>query len=81
MGLAELLRIADLHCRKVESTKCLKHKLRARIGGQEFEQTDGRSGFPFPLRSFGGRLEFVARILGGSSKLSSVDAFFRFSDP
>ena len=25
---------ADLHCRKVESTKFLKHKLRATIGGQ-----------------------------------------------
>jgi hypothetical protein len=30
MGLADLLGIADLHCRKVESTKWLKHKLRAR---------------------------------------------------
>ena len=27
MGLADLLGIADLHCRKVESTKWLKHKL------------------------------------------------------
>ena len=26
MGLADLLGIADLHCRKVESTKWLKHK-------------------------------------------------------
>ena len=34
MGLADLLRIADLHCRKVESTKWLKHKLRTTIGGQ-----------------------------------------------
>ena len=34
MGLADLLGIADLHCRKVESTKWLKHKLRATIGGQ-----------------------------------------------
>ena len=71
MGLANLLGIADLHCRKVESTKWLKHKLRATLGGQQFEQTDGRSGFPFPLRSVGGRLEFVTQILGGSPKLSS----------
>ena len=34
MGLADLLGIADLHCRKVESTKWLKHKLRATLGGQ-----------------------------------------------
>ena len=27
MGLADLWGIADLHCRKVESTKWLKHKL------------------------------------------------------
>ena len=71
MRLADLLGIADLHCQKVESTKCLKHKLRATIEGQKFEQTDGRSGFPFPLRSVGGRLEFVTQLLGGSLKLSS----------
>ena len=71
MGLADLLGIADLHCQKVKSTKWLKHKLRATIGGQQFEQTDGRSGFPFSLRSVGGRLEFVTWILGGSLKLSS----------
>ena len=29
MGLADLLGIADLHCRKVESTKWLKHKLKS----------------------------------------------------
>ena len=34
MGLADLLGIADMHCRKVESTKWLKYKLRATIGGQ-----------------------------------------------
>ena len=56
--------IADLHCRKVENTKWLKHKLRATIGGKLFEQTDGRSGFPFPLRSVGGQLEFVGGSLG-----------------
>ena len=64
MGLADLFGIADLHCRKVESTKWLKHKLRATIGGQEFEQTNDRSGFPFPMRFAWGRLEFVRRILG-----------------
>ena len=71
MGLADLLGIADLHCPKVESTKWLKPKLRATIGGQYFEQTNGKSGFSFPLRSDGGWLEFVARILGGSWKISS----------
>ena len=34
MGLADLWGIADLHCQKVESTKWLKHKLRAMLGGQ-----------------------------------------------
>ena len=71
MGLADILGTADLHCRKVESTKWLKYKLRATIGGQQFEQTDGRSGFPFPLRSVGGRLEFITQILEDSPKLSS----------
>ena len=71
MGLADLLGIADLHCRKVESTKWLKHKLRATIGGQYFEQTDGRSVFPFPLRFADGRLEFVPQVFGDSLKLSS----------
>ena len=56
MGLADLLGIADLDCRKVESTKGLKHKLRATLGGQQFEQTNGRSGFSFPLSFSGGRL-------------------------
>ena len=59
MGLADLLGIVDLHCRKVETTKWLRYKLRATIGGQKFEQTEGRSGFPFPLRFAGGQLEFV----------------------
>ena len=72
MGLADLLEIADLHCRKVESTKWLKHKLRATLGGQKFEQTDGRSGFSFPLSFSGGRLEFVAQAFGDSLKLSST---------
>ena len=49
MGLADLMGIADLYFRKVESTIWLKHKLKATLGGQ-FEQTDGRSGFSFPLR-------------------------------
>ena len=52
--------------RKVESTKWLKHKLRATI-----EQTDGRSGFPFPMRFDRGRLEFVTQVFGDSPKLSS----------
>ena len=66
MGLADILGIADLHCRKVESTKWLKHKLRATLGGQQFEQTEGRSGFPLPLRFAGGRLEFVMQVFGDS---------------
>ena len=72
MSLADLLGIADLHCRKVESTKWLKHKLRATIGGQQFKQTDGRSGFSFPLNFSGGRLEFVTQAFGDSPKLSST---------
>ena len=42
--------IADLHWQKVKSSKWLKYKQRATIGGQKFEQIDGRSGFPFSLR-------------------------------
>ena len=33
-GLGKSLGIADLHCRKVESTKWLKHKLRDTLGRQ-----------------------------------------------
>ena len=76
MGLADLLGNADLHCRKVESTKWLKHKLRATLGGQLFEQTDGRSGFSFPLRFAGGRLEFGTQAFGDSLKLSSSGLAF-----
>ena len=72
MDLADLLGIADLHCLKVESTKWLKHKLRVTLGGQQFEQTDGRSGFSFPLSFSGGRLEFVTQAFGDSPKLSST---------
>ena len=60
MGLVDLLGIADLDCHKFE-TKWLKHKLRATLGGQKFEQTDGRSGFSFPLKVVGGRMEFVTQ--------------------
>ena len=70
-GLANLLRIADLHCRNFESTKWLKHKLRASIGGEKFKQSNGRSGFSFPLRFAGGQLEFVMQVFGDSPKLSS----------
>ena len=35
------------------------------------EQTDGRSGFSFPLRFAGGQLEFVTQTFGDSPKLSS----------
>jgi hypothetical protein len=72
VGLADLLGIADLHRRKVQSTKWLKHKLRAMLGGQKFEQTDGRSRFSFPLSFSGGRLEFVTQAFGDSPKLSST---------
>ena len=34
MGLADFWGFADLQCRKVKSTKWLKHKLRAMIGDQ-----------------------------------------------
>ena len=66
IGLADLLGIADLHCQKIESTKWLKNKLRASIGGQ-----CGICGFPFPLGFAGGRLEFVMQVFGDSPKLSS----------
>ena len=69
MGLADLLGIADLQCQKVESTKRLKHKLRATLGGKWFEQTDGRSGFSVPLRFTGGWLEFVTQAFRDSLKL------------
>ena len=50
----------------------VKHKLRATIDGQYFEQTHGRSSeFHFPLRFAKGRLEFVTQAFGGSPKLSS----------
>ena len=71
LGLADLWGIADLYCQKVESTKWLKHNLRATLGGQ-FEQTDGRSGFSFPLSFSGGQLEFVTEAFGDSPKLSST---------
>ena len=34
VGLADLWGIVDLHGRKVKSTKSLKHKLKATLGGQ-----------------------------------------------
>ena len=71
MGLADLFGIADLHCRKVECTKWLKHKLRVTLEGQYFEQTKGISGFSFPLRFTRGQLEFVMQAFGDSPKLFS----------
>ncbi len=68
MCLADLLGIADLDCGKVESTKWLKHKLRATFAGQ----TKGRSGFSLPLRFAGGRLEFVTQAFEDSPKLTST---------
>ena len=72
MGLADLCGIADLHFRKLESPKWLKHKLRATLGGQQVEQTNGRSGFSFPLRFTRERLEFATQAFGDSPKLSST---------
>jgi hypothetical protein len=43
----------------------------ATLGGQQFEQSDGQSGFSFPLRFAEGRLEFVTQAFGNSPKLSS----------
>ena len=37
-------------------------------------------GFLFPLRSVGGRLEFILRILGGSLKLSSSGLAFSMTN-
>ena len=65
--------LADLWGRKVESTKWLKHKPRATLRGQQFEQTDGGSGFPFPLRFVRGQLEFVTQVFGDYPKLSSSE--------
>ena len=53
-----------------------KKILRATLGGQQFEQTDGRSGFSFLLRIAGGRLEFVMQAFGDSPKLSSSGLAF-----
>ena len=50
----------------------VKKKLRATLGGQEFEQTDGRSEFSFPLSFSGGQLKFVTQAFGDSLKLSST---------
>ena len=36
-------------------------EIQTEIGGQKFEQTDGRSGFPFSLRFAGGQLEFITQ--------------------
>ena len=58
MGLADLFGIADLHCRKVESTKWLTDG-----------QTDVRSRSSFPLRFAGGQLEFVMQAFEDYSKL------------
>merc|ERR1712051_1163724 len=46
-----------------------------------FEQTDGRSGFSFPLRSVRGQLESVTQILGVSPKLSSSGLAFSMTNP
>ena len=46
-----------------------------------YEQTDGRSGFSFPLRSVRGRLESVTQILGVSPKLSSSGLAFSMTNP
>ena len=70
-GLGGSLGDCRLAFTKGRKYKWLKHKLRATIAGQKFEQTDGRSKIPFLLRSFGGWLVFVKRLLGGSLKLSS----------
>ena len=44
--------------------------VKTQTGGQYFEQTNGRSGIPFPMR-FAERLEFVTQIFGDSLKLTS----------
>ena len=51
-GLGRFWRIADLHCRKVESTKWLKHKLKATIGGQKQIWISFSLGFI--MQAFGG---------------------------
>ena len=43
--------------------------------------SDGRSGFPFPLRFAGGRLELVTQAFGGSPKLSSRGLSISMTNP
>ena len=71
MGLVDLWGIADLHCRKFKSTRWLKYKLRATLEGHEFEQTNGRSGFSFPLRFARGWLQLITQASTDPPKLSS----------
>ena len=47
-----------------------KLEVSLRAGG--FEQTNGRSEFPFPLRFAGGKLDFVTQAFRDSPKLSST---------
>ena len=47
MGLADLGGIADLHCWMIESTKWLKHKLRAKIGAYSLTKMMADLGFLF----------------------------------
>ena len=60
-----------MHCPKVKSTKWLKQNLKTTIGGQDFEQTNGRSGSPFPLRFTGGQQKCVRQAFECSPKFSS----------
>ena len=43
--------------------------------------TDGRSGFPFPLRFAGGRFEFVTQAFGDSLKLTSSGLAVSMTNP
>ena len=67
MGLADLLGDCRAALRKGRKYQMVKTQTES----HDRRPVVGRSGFPFPLRSVGGRLEFITQILGGSPKLFS----------
>jgi hypothetical protein len=72
MGLADLLGIADLHCRKYQmvKTQTESHDWRPKVGTNRWQIWVSFS-FEPPLRFVGEWLEFVTQIFGDSPKLSS----------
>ena len=62
--------IADLHCRKVESTEWLKHKL-CHVRRPIVSTNRWQIWVSFSLEVCRGWLEFITQAFGGSPKLSS----------